>query len=54
MQHLNRMEFKCSNNLNSSWIIFEMEFNPHLTNGFSHDYQLDESTFILRGVRKEF
>ena len=25
--------------------------NPYLTNGFSHHYQLDESTFIYRGVR---
>ena len=25
-------------------------FNPYLTNGFSHHYQLDESTFIFRGV----
>ena len=25
-------------------------FNPYLTNGFSHHYQLDESTFIFRAV----
>ena len=29
-------------------------FNPYLTNGFSHHYQLDESTFIFRGVRSDF
>ena len=28
--------------------------NPYLTNGFSHHYQLDESTFIFRGVRSDF
>ena len=28
--------------------------NPYLTNGFSHHYQLDESTFIVRGVRSDF
>ena len=28
--------------------------NPYLTNGFSHHYQLGESTFILRGVRGDF
>ena len=28
-------------------------FNPYLTNGFSHRYQLDESTFIFRGVRND-
>ena len=28
--------------------------NPYLTNGFSHLYQLDESTFIFRGVRSDF
>ena len=27
---------------------------PYLTNGFSHQYQLGESTFISRGVRSEF
>ena len=25
-----------------------------MTNGFSHHYQLGESTFILRGVRNDF
>ena len=29
-------------------------FNPYLTNGFSHHYQLDESTFIFRNVRSDF
>ena len=29
-------------------------FNPYLTNGFSHRYQLAESTFIFRGVRSDF
>ena len=33
---------------------FAVQFNPYLTNGFSHHYQLDESTFILRGVRSDF
>ena len=28
--------------------------NPYLMNGFANHYQLDESTFILRGVRSEF
>ena len=28
--------------------------NPYLTNGFSHHYQLGESTFIVRGVRSDF
>ena len=28
--------------------------NPYLTNGFSHRYQLDESTFIFRGVGSDF
>ena len=31
-----------------------MQFNPYLTNVFSHHYQLDESTFIFRGVRGDF
>ena len=29
-------------------------FDPYLTNEFSHHYQLDESTFIFRGVRCDF
>ena len=28
--------------------------NLCLTNGFSHHYQLDESTFVFRGVRGDF
>ena len=28
--------------------------NPYLTNGFSHHCQWDESTFIFRGVRRDF
>ena len=29
-------------------------FNPYLTNGLSHHYQLGESTFIFSGVRCDF
>ena len=32
----------------------EKYINPYLTNGFAHHYQLDESTFIFRGVRSDF
>ena len=28
--------------------------NPYLTNGFSHHYQLDVSTFMFRGVRGDY
>ena len=28
-------------------------FNPYLTNGLSHHYQLDGSTFFFRGVRSD-
>ena len=28
--------------------------NPYLMNVFSHHYELDESTFIFRGVRCDF
>ena len=31
-----------------------VEIKPYLTNGFSHRYHLDESTFIFRGVRSDF
>ena len=34
--------------------IFNNGLNPYLTNGFSHYYQLGESTFIFRGVRSDF
>ena len=30
------------------------QINPYLTNGFSHHYYLEESTFIFRGVRSDF
>ena len=30
------------------------EYNPILMNGFSHHYQLGESTFIFRGVKSDF
>ena len=30
------------------------EVNPFVTNGFSHPYCLDESTFFLRGIRSKF
>ena len=29
-------------------------FHPYVTNGFSHPYHLDESTFIFRGVWSNF
>ena len=29
-------------------------FNPLVTNGLSHPYQLDESTFVFRGIRSDF
>ena len=29
-------------------------FNPYLTNGFSHHYQLGEPTFIFRGVMSDY
>ena len=30
------------------------KFNPLVTNGLSHCYHLDESTFIFRGIRSNF
>ena len=33
---------------------FQVIINPYLTDGFSHHYQLDESTFIFRGHRSDF
>ena len=50
------VKFDCSISVSSilTLPIREMIFNPYLTNGFSHRYQLDESTFIFRGVRSDF
>ena len=31
-----------------------MSFNPLVTNGLSHPYHLDESTFIFRGIGSIF
>ena len=30
------------------------EINPLVTNGLSHIYHLDDSTFIFRGTRRDF
>ena len=35
-------------------IIFFSEIIPYVTNGLSHPYHLDGSTFILRGIRSIF
>ena len=32
----------------------KLDFIPLVTNGLSHTYQMDESTFILRGSGREF
>ena len=37
-----------------SYYIIRFSLNPYLTNGFSHYYQLGESTFTFRGVRSDF
>ena len=29
-------------------------YNPYVTNGLSHPYHLDESTFKIRGFRSDF
>ena len=31
-----------------------MDFNPLVTNGLSHPYQLDESSLTFRGIRSNF
>ena len=31
-----------------------MIVNPYVTNGLSHPYHLDESTFIFRNIRSNF
>ena len=33
---------------------FSQGINPIVTNGISHPYHLDESTFIHRGIRSDF
>ena len=35
-------------------IFIQKNFNPYLTNRFSHHYHLGESTVNFRGVRREF
>ena len=34
--------------------LYSYSFNPFLTNGHAHHYQLAESTFILRATRSDF
>ena len=31
-----------------------IDISPYMSNGFSHHYQLDESTFTFRGVGSHF
>ena len=38
----------------SSPFVFAEYINPPVTNGLSHPYQLDESTFIFRDIRSDF
>ena len=33
---------------------WDLEFNSYMTNGFSHHYNFDESTFIFRGVGSDY
>ena len=47
--NLNETKHGCPKN-----IAYKYHINPYLTNGFSHHYQLDESTFIFRGFRSDF
>ena len=42
------------NMLTFNTILAQLKINPYSTNGFFHHYQLDESTFIFRGVRSDF
>ena len=35
------------------YVLFEW-FNPYMTNGLAHHYQLGESTFMFRGIRSDF
>ena len=37
-----------------SKVTFGGKFNPYMTNGLAHHYQLGESTFNFRGVGSEF
>ena len=42
-------QVKC---FNSEFVHFlRAAFNPFMTNGISHHYQLDQSISVLRGVR---
>ena len=36
------------------YIYYIMYINPYVTNGLSHPYHLDESTFFFRGIRSNF
>ena len=40
--------------LSSTALAFSTCFSPYATNGLSHPYQMDESTFIFRGIRNDF
>ena len=65
VKHLRRHIFAwCGSIVRSTWKIsthlciktanMKASFNPNLSNGLSHHYHLDESTFNFRGIRSIF
>ena len=40
--------------MTSSVTVFLSLLNPLVTNGLSHPYQFDESTFVFRGIKSDF
>ena len=51
---LNHIHFKGGVNVWFLSSLAKTKINPLVTNELSHPYQMDESTFIFRGIRSDF
>ena len=49
-----KLPFTRFNNRKIAPALVYIPFNPYLTIGFSHHYQLGEATSVLRGIRCDF
>ena len=45
---------ECINLIKNCFWDVKILLNPYMMNGFTYCYELDESTFIFRGVRSDF
>ena len=60
MKHLSHIKYQIHVNYDLNLCQIKIDqvnasnFNPNVTNGLSHPYHLDKSTFIFRGIGSNF